>query len=132
MRLLLDTHTFLHTFLWFVGGDARLSLLARQLIEDVAQQPLLSIASLWKMAIKISLGKLTLNPSFSDFIPRQLQLNGIQLLGIEFRHTALVATLPFHHRDPFDRMLIAQALSESIPILSQDPTFDAYGITRHW
>lgn len=66
------------------------------------------------------------------FIPHHLRLNGVQLLGIEFRHTARVAELPFHHRDPFDRLLVAQALTENLPLLSSDPAFDAYGVTRWW
>ena len=128
MRLLLDTHACL----WFVGGDERLSTRARQLIEDTGNQPLLSVASLWEMAIKISLGKLTLDPPFATFIPQHLRLNGIQLLNIEFRHTVRVAELPFHHRDPFDRLLVAQALTEDLPLLSGDPNFDAYGVARWW
>lgn len=128
MRFLIDTHAFL----WFVGGDERLSTRAREVIEDAGNQPLLSIVSLWEMAIKISLGKLALDPPFATFIPHHLQLNGIQLLGIEFRHTARVVELPFHHRDPFDRLLIAQALIDNLPLLSADPAFNAYGVTRWW
>ena len=128
MRLLLDTHACL----WFVGGDERLSTRARQMIEDTHNQPVLSTASLWEMAIKISLGKLTLDPPFATFIPQHLRLNGIQLLSIDFRHTVRVAELPFHHRDPFDRLLVAQALTEDMPLLSGDPIFDAYGVIRRW
>jgi PIN domain nuclease of toxin-antitoxin system len=128
MKLLLDTHAFL----WFVMGSANLSGRARALIEDPSNEGLLSIASLWEMAIKVSLGKLTLSASFDDLIPEQLNSNGFGLLNIRIAHVSLVATLPFHHRDPFDRLLIAQGLTEKIPVVSIDSAFDAYGITRLW
>lgn len=128
MKLLLDTHAFL----WFIGGDERLSLTARTLIEDGANDAFLSVASLWEMAIKISLGRLQLAQPFEILIPQQLSLNHIGLLGITISHTAKVATLPFHHRDPFDRLLVAQAQVEQMSLVSNDPAFDAYGITRLW
>lgn len=128
MRVLLDTHAFL----WFVGGSAQLSSRARQVIADPTTEPLLSVASLWEMAIKISLGKLTIQAPFATFVPEQLRLNGITLLGITIDHTAGVTTLAFHHRDPFDRLLVAQAQSEQLPIVSADSAFDAYGVTRLW
>lgn len=93
MKLLLDTHSFL----WFIGGDVRLSPTARTLIEDVTNAVFLSVASLWEMAIKISLGRLQLVQPFETFIPQQLSLNRIGLLGITISHTAKVATLPFHN-----------------------------------
>ncbi len=128
MRLLLDTHSFL----WFIGGNASLSPTARTLIEDVDNQPLLSMASLWEMAIKLSIGKLSLGRPFETLIPEQMRLNGVELLQIEMAHVVVVARLPFHHRDPFDRLLIAQAMVEQIPIVSGDPTFDLYHIRRLW
>jgi PIN domain nuclease of toxin-antitoxin system len=128
MRLLLDTHTLL----WFLSDDAQLSDPARKLIEDGANEILLSIASLWEMAIKISLGKLTIGGPFDIFIPEQLALNSIGLLGITLAHTAAVSTLPFHHRDPFDRLLIAQSLVDAVPIVSRDGILDAYGVVRMW
>jgi PIN domain nuclease of toxin-antitoxin system len=128
MKLLLDTHSFL----WFIGGDDRLSLTARTLIEDTTNDVFLSVASLWEMAIKISLGRLQFSQPFETFIPQQLSLNRIGMLGITIGHAAQVAMLPFHHRDPFDRLLIAQALVEHVPIVSRDPEFDAYGIMRMW
>ncbi len=128
MKLLLDTHAFL----WFVMGSAKLSGNARALIEDPSNESLLSVASLWEMAIKVSLGKLTLSAPFADLIPEQLNLNGIGLLNIRIDHVSLLATLPFHHRDPFDRLLIAQAITEKMPVVSIDAAFDAYGITRLW
>ena len=84
------------------------------------------------MAIKLSLGRLTLAEPFNLLIPQQLRLNGIGLLHIEMAHIVIVATLPFHHRDPLDRLLIAQAMAEGMPILSADPAFDAYSIERLW
>jgi PIN domain nuclease of toxin-antitoxin system len=101
-------------------------------IEDVSNDAYLSVASLWEMAIKISLGRLQLAQPFETFIPHQLSLNRIGLLGITMSHTAKVATLPFHHRDPFDRLLVAQVQVEQMPLVSSDPAFDAYGITRLW
>ena len=128
MRLLLDTHSFL----WFISGSTNLSPTARTLIEDASNQPLLSVASLWEMAIKLSLGKLSLAQPFEVLIPQQMRLNGIKLLGIEIEHTAAVSKLPFHHRDPFDRLLIAQAMVEQMPIVSADTAFDTYPIKRLW
>jgi PIN domain nuclease of toxin-antitoxin system len=128
VNLLLDTHAFL----WFIEGSERFSATARDLIEDSANQPFLSAASLWEMAIKLSLGRLHLGRPFEELIPEQMRLNGIQLLGIELEHVAPVTTLPFHHRDPFDRLIVAQAMVEQMPIVSADPAFDAYPIEKLW
>jgi PIN domain nuclease of toxin-antitoxin system len=128
MNILVDTHSFL----WFIAGSSQLSSRARSLIEDPANQPFLSVASLWEMAIKVSLGRLSIGPPFEAFITQQLELNGVELLPIQARHVAVVATLPFHHRDPFDRLLIAQAQVEQMPLLGVDSAFDAYAITRLW
>ncbi|MDP9315493.1 MAG: type II toxin-antitoxin system VapC family toxin [Chloroflexota bacterium] len=131
MKLLLDTHTFL----WFVNGDVQVSPTARQLIQDTANASYVSAASLWEMAIKISLGKLSFPQPFATFISEQIQRNGFIELGIAINHTAQVAVLPFplaDHRDPFDRLLIAQATVEQMAIVSRDGKFDAYGIQRFW
>jgi PIN domain nuclease of toxin-antitoxin system len=128
MNLLLDTHAFL----WFIASDARLSRQAQELIETPANRRLLSMASLWEMAIKVSLGKLTLAQPFDEFIPRQLQLNQIEVLAIELPHVTAVVEMPFHHRDPFDRLMAAQCRIEGFPIVSSDPIFDAYSIRRIW
>ncbi|MBU1615983.1 type II toxin-antitoxin system VapC family toxin [bacterium] len=128
MKLLLDTHSFL----WFISGSPKLGTTARTLIENVFNQPFLSVASLWEMAIKVSLGKLKLDQPFERLIPYQLKLNGIDLLEIKIQHTAIVSKLPFHHRDPFDRLLVAQAMVGQMPIVSADTTLDAYTITRMW
>jgi PIN domain nuclease of toxin-antitoxin system len=128
MRLLLDTHAFL----WFIMGSSNLSPSARAMIEDEANESFLSVASLWEMAIKVSLGKLTLSAPFDALIPQQLASNGIELLGIQVAHASVVSALPFHHRDPFDRLIIAQAQVERMPIAGADTAFDAYGVQRLW
>jgi PIN domain nuclease of toxin-antitoxin system len=128
LRLLVDTHAFL----WFVTDDPRLSATAKALMEREDSELLLSPASHWEMAIKISAGKLSLAEPFQILVPREILLNDIQILPIEVGHSAVVAALPYHHRDPFDRMLISQATVEGIPLISADTQFDAYGVTRLW
>jgi len=128
VRLLLDTHAFL----WWVDGGRRLSLRARRAIADPANDCLLSMASAWEMAIKVSLGKLELPVSPGRFVSDQLAANRFRALAIDLRHVGEVAALPFHHRDPFDRLLAAQALSEGLPIVSADPIFRRYGVKRVW
>jgi PIN domain nuclease of toxin-antitoxin system len=128
MKLILDTHSFLY----FIEGSPRLSTPARALIEDLNNDKLISKASLWEMAIKVSIGKLTLAHSFEILIPQQIADNGFDLLNIEMEHVCVVANLPFHHRDPFDRLLIAQSMAEDFPIVSNDTKFDEYHIQRLW
>lgn len=128
MRLLLDTQAFL----WFVLNDARLSPTARTLLVDPANELLLSPASYWEIAIKVSIGKYQVPGSFKDFMDRQIVVNRLSILPITVAHAAAVACLPFHHRDPFDRLLIAQALTENVPLVSSDAIVDSYGVTRIW
>lgn len=128
MKLLLDTHAFL----WFFIGDTSLSAAARALIEDEANEKYFSIASLWEIAIKVSIGKMTLSAPFDEIFPDQLTNNGIDLLGITPSHTSEITALPFHHRDPFDRLLIAQAMIDQMQIVSVDRAFDDYSVTRLW
>lgn len=128
MRLLLDTHSFL----WFIMGSSKLSLQAKTLIQDPSYDKVLSMVSIWEMAVKFSIGKLQMVQPFGTFIPHQLYTNGIDVLGIELNHVLTVATLPFHHRDPFDRLIVAQCLIEHLPILSADPVFDSYSVQRLW
>ena len=128
MKLLLDTHTFL----WFIMGNTKLSNNTRKLMEDTGNEKLLSVVSIWEMAIKANLGKLSFAEPFEVLIPQQLKLNGIELLNIKTEHAAIIMTLPFHHRDPFDRLLIAQSMVERLPILSADINFDNYPIERVW
>ena len=128
MKLLLDTHTLL----WFIAGSQHLSQTARALIEDAANEKFVSIASLWETAIKISIGKMTLATPFEVLFPHQLAINGFELLPIEIKHTSAIISLPFHHRDPFDRILIAQAIEENMSLVSIDTAFDVYSVTRIW
>jgi PIN domain nuclease of toxin-antitoxin system len=128
MKLLLDTHSLL----WFISGDARLSSTARSSIEDASHDKFVSIASLWETAIKVSIGKIALNAPFDRLFPHQLVINGFELLPISIRHTSAVSRLPFHHRDPFDRIFVAQAIAESLSIVSGDTAFDNYGVNRLW
>ena len=128
MKLLLDAHTFL----WFISGDNALSSTARALIEDDANENLISIATLWEIGIKNSLGKLPLSKPFGELIPDQLNLNGIQIQSITIEHISKLISLPFHHRDPFDRILVAQSLIENVPVISNDAALDSYGMKRLW
>ena len=92
----------------------------------------MSAASHWEIAIKIALEKYTLPEPFAQFMGRELASNNVTILPIEINHTAQLTNLPFHHRDPFDRLIIAQALAEELPIVSVDTQFDAYGVKRVW
>ncbi|MCP4365040.1 MAG: type II toxin-antitoxin system VapC family toxin [Planctomycetes bacterium] len=129
MKLLLDTHTFL----WFTSGSSQLSDHARRLIENTENEKLVSIASLWEMAIKAGIGKLKLNLSLPEIARDHIGGNAMKLLHIMPEHLEIVRTLPFHHKDPFDRLIIAQSYSESIPVLSRDSMFDRYAeLQRIW
>lgn len=126
--LLLDTHTMF----WFFWNDRDLSSDARLLIEDPANRKLVSIASCWEIAIKAGLGRLDLGEPSSTFLPREITRNNFQLLPISLAHATMVEGLPLHHRDPFDRLLVAQAKVEGIPVVSIDAIFDQYGVNRLW
>ena len=128
MKLLLDTHIFL----WFIAGDLNLSSNARILIEDSANEKFVSAASLWEIAIKHSLGKLDLSDDFDVLFPNQLEVNGFEMVPVKTAHLSNLISLPFHHRDPFDRLLIAQTVAENMQIVSVDRVFDSYNISRHW
>ena len=128
MKQLLDTHVFL----WFVLGDVRCKTTARAHIEDPAHEKWLSPASHWEIAIKISLGRYVLPGSFETFIQRSVDDNGFRFLPIKPAHTAFLTTMPFYHHDPFDRLLIAQAIVEGMSVVSADAKMDAYGIQRIW
>ncbi len=101
-----------------------------KIIDQPANTILESIASLWEIAVKLSVGKLIMDEPFEDLISRPIEISGFVYLDIARSHTVRVMELPFHHRDPFDRMLAAQALVEDIPVISVDSTFDRYGVTR--
>ena len=127
MNFLLDTHTLL----WFLNNDAQLPKTARQIIESDSII-WVSVASIWEIAIKNGLGKLQLPLPFEQIFPAQLALNSIEILPIEIAHLSALQQLPLHHRDPFDRLLIAQAKAQNWPLLSADAAFDAYEIARIW
>jgi len=128
MRMLIDTHAFL----WFNDDNERLSATARENIQNRENIIFLSVASVWELAIKSSLGKLDIPRPAVDFVEGKRHIGQIELLEITVSHIRVVEALFFHHRDPFDRLLIAQALSENIPIISTDAIFDAYGVQRVW
>jgi PIN domain nuclease of toxin-antitoxin system len=126
VAVLLDTHAFL----WWCGDARELSKRARKIVAE--EECLLSLASLWEIAIKVSQRKLKLPSSFDRYIPEQLALNGFTGLAIGFRHIARCGDLPWHHRDPFDRILVAQALEEDLRMVSRDQVFEQYGVQRIW
>lgn len=128
MRLLLDSHTFL----WFADGNQKIQKNVIELIENNENQKFISMASVWEIAVKIKIGKLKLNEDFHLFFEKDLIANGFEILPIEFNHISKTMELPFHHRDPFDRLLISQSLYEQIPIISADKKFDNYGVKRIW
>jgi PIN domain nuclease of toxin-antitoxin system len=128
MRFLIDTHIFI----WYVQNSEKLSTSVTTLINDSRNEILFSTASIWEMAIKQSTGKLNLGVPYASFIKEQMRLNNMELLPINIEHLEIVSALPFHHRDPFDRLLISQAIFENMPILSVDIAFDAYPVQRVW
>jgi PIN domain nuclease of toxin-antitoxin system len=128
MRLLLDTHALL----WFVSADPKLSLPAQQAIADPGNQKFVSIVSLWEIAIKHSLGRLDLQMPLADFINQHLTPGKITLLSMSIPHLLKVDLLPHLHRDPFDRLLIAQALTENLLLVSADAAFAQYGVPLIW
>ena len=131
MKLLLDTHTFL----WHAEGSPNLSATATALLIDPANELYLSLASVWELAIKVGLKKLSLSLPFLPFIPDALRYFGIVLLPISLDDCAAYEQLPFpdpKHRDPFDRMIVVHAVRHGMSIVSADPKLDAYVITRLW
>ena len=128
MRLLLDTHTFL----WWISNDTRLSSRAREIISNGNNELLLSAASGWEIAIKVRLGRLQLPYEPERFIPEQLVINAIQSLPIKISHALHTYSLPIYHRDPFDRIIIAQAQLEGLPILTSDPQIAKYKVEIIW
>lgn len=129
MKFLLDTHAFL----WFINGDSQLSGYARQQIENLENKRLISTASIWEMAIKVSIGKLKLGLPFTEIYNEHIRGNAIELLEIAPDHLDILKSLFFHHKDPFDRLIISQSIAENIPVLSQDAVFDEYkAVRRLW
>jgi PIN domain nuclease of toxin-antitoxin system len=128
MAAILDTHAFL----WLVSGDPRLSAAAREYAKDPANPLWLSAASGWEIGIKFGLGRLQLDLPLSQLLTESIARLSLHWLGIKPEHVAAVASLPRHHGDPFDRMLVAQCHCERVALLSSDATLDAYGVTRIW
>lgn len=127
MALLLDTHALI----WYLEGDTQLSSTAKHQLDNQATRRLVSSVSIWEMAIKINLGKLNIKKPFSD-LPNLLKTNAFEWLPLSFEHIQAYLNLPLHHRDPFDRMLIAQALTEGLDIVTRDPHFPDYGVSIVW
>jgi PIN domain nuclease of toxin-antitoxin system len=128
VNLLLDAHALRR----FLNDDPQLVPNAKSLIENPANRKLVSIATCWEIAIKVGLKKLDLGESATTFLPRELSANKFDVFGIELAHATFIETLPPHHKDPFDRLLIAQSLLETIPVVSADVLLDQYGVTRLW
>lgn len=128
MKVLLDTHAFL----WSITGDDRLSKTAEEIFLDPDNNLFFSAASFWEICIKMSLGKLSLKSGWFKTIQEEMRINAVQWLPVEMQHCLELTKLPFHHRDPFDRMLIAQAMAEGLQFLSRDGRLSAYEIKRVW
>lgn len=127
MKYLLDTHTLL----WHVQKNPLLSQDFVQKIESKSNQILISTASLWEMTIKINIGKLKIGEPLEDFIER-IEHSDIEIIPITKSHLLTLETLPIHHRDPFDRLIICQAIVENLGVISKDEAFDNYAVTRLW
>ncbi|HFC12954.1 MAG TPA: type II toxin-antitoxin system VapC family toxin [Anaerolineae bacterium] len=125
--IILDTHTLI----WFIMNDVKLSNNAKKLVVS-SEAVFVSVATLWEIAIKMSIGKLSLDGDFDDLFPAQLLANELKVLPIHVDHLSQVSQLPLHHRDPFDRLIIAQGMVENMPIISRDAAFDAYPVKRIW
>lgn len=128
MRVLVDTHAFL----WWVEGDRALPAKARAALADQENECLFSLVSAWELAIKAGLGKLKLAVPVKRFVVENVAANGFRMLDIRIAHVGRVETLASHHGDPFDRLLIAQALEEDLFVVTADPVFRKYGVRRIW
>jgi PIN domain nuclease of toxin-antitoxin system len=128
VRFILDTHALI----WFIEGHPLFSSKAQAALEQDENEVFVSLATIWEIAIKVSLQKLRLHVALEDELRDLLDDNGFELLDIGYSHLACVATLPFKHKDPFDRLLVAQSLVEEMALISHDSIMDAYGIKRLW
>jgi PIN domain nuclease of toxin-antitoxin system len=127
MDILLDTHALI----WFINGDNQLPVQSIEIIKNISVRCFVSIASIWEIAIKISLGKLDLNGGF-DEISKIMMHYDIDILPISFEHIQKLLSLDFYHRDPFDRIIIAQGLVEKMTIVSKDENFAKYQVQLIW
>ncbi len=127
MKYLFDTHAFI----WYAQGDKKLSPRAKDLIESHHER-FISIASIWEMAIKVNIGRLEFKDNFDKLVTHQIQLNDYKLLSVKLPHLFQLSNLEIHHRDPFDRLILSQAIVEGMPIVSVDNQFDAYPVERIW
>jgi PIN domain nuclease of toxin-antitoxin system len=128
VKLLLDTHTFI----WWDSAPAKLSAAALALCGDRANQLILSVASLWEIQIKRQLGKLDLRLPLAEIVAHQQETNGLAILPIVQAHVLALEALPSHHRDPFDRLLVAQAVVEETVLVSGDPVLKSYSVEIRW
>ena len=128
MKVLLDTHAFL----WAMMDEPRLSTRAREVLKDGAITLVLSVASVWEVMLKVQAGKLRLPDAPGRYLEDRANLFGMERLPIELRHVQQLEALPMHHRDPFDRLLIAQARVEGLPILTADPAFARFDVQVIW
>lgn len=124
MRLLLDTHVFI----WWADQQESLSATALSALKEEANELLLSAASVWEMQIKVQLGKLKLSMPLQELVATQVEANDLRILPVELAHVLALNALPFHHKDPFDRLLIAQSIQEDVTLVSADPEFPAYPV----
>jgi PIN domain nuclease of toxin-antitoxin system len=127
MNLLLDTHALL----WFYSGDSQLSLRTKDLIKDTSNTCFISVASLWEITIKYHLGKLELDDSLEELF-KFVKRNQLNVLSIEFHHLLQITSLPHIHKDPFDRIIIAQGISESLTVITKDGLFSEYEVNIIW
>lgn len=128
MKLLLDTHAFL----WWIGDDARLSGPAREAIADPGNDVSFSVASAWELAIKTGVGRFEAEGELGPFLDEHLQRNSFRVLPVKLEHAVSVASLPAHHRDPFDRLLVAQAVAEGLTLVTRDPQLRKYDAPILW
>lgn len=128
MKLLLDTHTFI----WWNSNSSKLSKRALELCSNRNNNLFLSLVSIWEITIKSQLGKLSLNESLTEIIEKQQKVNNLQILPIDLNHILALHDLPLHHRDPFDRLLISQAILENATLISRDSVFQYYSVRLEW
>ena len=128
MKLLLDTHAFI----WWFDAPEKLSPKASALLADSDNDLVLSVASIWEMQIKIQLGKLKFTVPLRELVESQKQTNGLQILPVELEHVLALDALPTHHKDPFDRLLMAQANIEDAFLISGDLVFSSYPVKLLW